>query len=96
VKARIAAAARIGQLLSDYARLHCGRYILFGSAARGDLRHDSDIDILVDFPPDGERDAIRFAEDLCITEGQACDILPIRTRGQEFLERALKDAQVLA
>ncbi|WP_376100065.1 nucleotidyltransferase family protein [Roseomonas sp. CCTCC AB2023176] len=30
-----------------------GRYLLFGSAARGEMRHDSDVDILLDFPDGG-------------------------------------------
>jgi predicted nucleotidyltransferase len=36
--------------LAAYARSHGGRFLLFGSAARGTLRRDSDVDILTDFP----------------------------------------------
>ncbi len=44
----------------------CQRYLvrelsLFGSAARGDMRPDSDIDILVEFLPDAEVDLVDYA-----------------------------------
>ncbi|MXW85316.1 MAG: DNA polymerase subunit beta, partial [Boseongicola sp. SB0667_bin_21] len=63
--ARSAAARRIIARLSSHARRHGGRFLVFGSAARGDMRHDSDIDILVDFPPEMELDAVIFAEEAC-------------------------------
>jgi len=44
----------------------CGRYrvrelSLFGSAARGEMRPDSDIDILVEFLPDSAIDLVDYA-----------------------------------
>ena len=44
----------------------CERYrvrelSLFGSAARGDMRPDSDIDLLVDFLPDADIDLVDYA-----------------------------------
>ena len=44
----------------------CGRYFvrelsLFGSAARGEMRPDSDIDILVEFLPDASIDLVDYA-----------------------------------
>jgi len=39
------------ELESLAARLHIRKLSLFGSAARGDLRPDSDIDLLVEFEP---------------------------------------------
>jgi predicted nucleotidyltransferase len=51
--------------LADYARANSGRFLLFGSAARGELRHDSDVDVLVDFPEDSLAAAWRFVEDEC-------------------------------
>ena len=44
----------------------CRRYgvmelSLFGSAARGEMRADSDIDILVEFLPDAEIDLVDYA-----------------------------------
>lgn len=43
--------------LSNYSRHHGGEYVLFGSVARGEARFDSDVDILVDFPSESEREA---------------------------------------
>ncbi len=37
-----------------------GGFLLFGSAARGEMRFDSDVDILVDFPPDAWRDPLEL------------------------------------
>jgi predicted nucleotidyltransferase len=44
----------------------CRRYgvrelSLFGSAARGEMRPDSDIDLLVEFLPDAEVDLVDYA-----------------------------------
>lgn len=47
---KVAALERIIQELNRYAREHGGRFILYRSGARGELRHDSDFDFLVDFP----------------------------------------------
>ena len=38
--------------LAAYARTHGGRFLLFGSAARGTMRYDSDVDILVEIAKD--------------------------------------------
>jgi predicted nucleotidyltransferase len=43
--------------LADFCRRHQVRELaLFGSAARGEMRPDSDIDLLVDFLPDARPD----------------------------------------
>ncbi|MBV8869099.1 MAG: nucleotidyltransferase domain-containing protein [Acetobacteraceae bacterium] len=63
--------------LADYARANGGRFLLFGSAARGDLRHDSDIDLLVDFPEDTLAAAWRFVEDECWRPDLEPDVLPL-------------------
>jgi predicted nucleotidyltransferase len=62
--------------LADYALANGGRYLLFGSAARGDLRYDSDIDVLVDFPDDKLAAAWRFVEDECWRLGLEPDVMP--------------------
>ncbi|MCE6958724.1 nucleotidyltransferase domain-containing protein [Cereibacter sphaeroides] len=90
--ARVAASERIAAALRAYARVHGGRYVLFGSAARGEMRHDSDIDILVDFPPEREAEAMRHAEDLCAAEDQSCDVLPMLSRDPAFLQRISPEA----
>ena len=63
--------------LADYVRANGGRFLLFGSAARGDLRHDSDIDVLVDFPEDTLAAAWRFVEDECWRPDLEPDVLPL-------------------
>jgi hypothetical protein len=59
---------RLGPVEIDESRLAelCRRYgvrelSVFGSAARGELRTDSDIDVLVDFLPDAEIGLIEYA-----------------------------------
>jgi Nucleotidyltransferase domain len=39
-------------VLAAYASEHGGRFLVLGSAARGEIRLDSDVDVLVDSPPD--------------------------------------------
>lgn len=70
-----AAVAALKPALAAYAREHGGRFILFGSAARREMRPDSDVDIYVDFPTGPHRDAIGFAEDTCWRLGLKPDIL---------------------
>jgi predicted nucleotidyltransferase len=53
------------RVLDAYARAHGGRFLLFGSAAHGQMRYDSDVDILVEFPPDRQGAAWNFAERAC-------------------------------
>jgi uncharacterized protein len=59
---------QIGGVQVDQAKLAdlCKRYFvqelcLFGSAARGEMRTDSDIDMLVEFLPDAEIDLVDYA-----------------------------------
>lgn len=93
---RTEAAERIALRLQTYARENGGRYLLFGSAARGEMRFDSDIDVLVDFPEDQMRDAMNAAEDFCEDEGLPSDVLPFETRSRSFLDRVLPIARDLS
>jgi predicted nucleotidyltransferase len=83
-------------VLTDYARMHGGRFLLFGSAARGTMRYDSDVDILVDFPPDALDDAWGFAEHACWERRLDPDITPFTSCRGRFRERVTPDLQVLA
>ena len=83
-------------MLAAYAREHGGRYLLFGSAARGDMRYDSDVDILVDFPPDALDDAWNFAERACWDRKLEPDITPFAWCRGRFRERVTPELQVLA
>jgi predicted nucleotidyltransferase len=61
---RMAAVAVLRVRLAEYGRAHGGRFLLYGSAARGTMRHDSDVDVLVDFPDATKTAAWDFAESL--------------------------------
>jgi hypothetical protein len=51
-----------GALLADLCRRYRVRELsVFGSAARGEMHPDSDIDLLVDFPPDANVGLIEHA-----------------------------------
>ena len=94
--ARMAAADRIIVALQVYARQNGGRFIISGSAAPRAMRHDSDIDILIDFPVEIISAARNFAEDLCIAAHLPADIFPITTHSPAFLDRVMPDALVLS
>jgi predicted nucleotidyltransferase len=76
-------------------RTHGGRFLLFGSAARGTMRYDSDADILVDFPPDVLDDTWSFAEQACWERRLDPDITPSSSCRGRFRERVTLDLQVL-
>lgn len=72
---------------------------LFGSAARGTMRADSDVDIGVVFRrdvPDAERE--RVLVDLsskleAVTAPHAIEVVPLEEQGCVFVHRALKDGK---
>lgn len=55
---RSAAVADLLPELARYARTHGGRFLLFGSAAREQMKWHSDVDLLVDFPDAQLSDAL--------------------------------------
>jgi predicted nucleotidyltransferase len=81
--------------LEHYARAHGGRFLLYGSAARGDMRYDSDVDLLLDFPEDRLAEAWRHAERVCRDLGLRPDLCPLVWCGTEFAARVRADAVVL-
>jgi hypothetical protein len=85
------AVAHLRVVLIDYARAHGGRFLLFGSAARGEMCDGSDVDILTDFPRDATGDAWAFAEDACREAGLSPDIRPMSWCGKAFLEHVGAD-----
>ena len=63
-------------MLAIAARHHASRVRLFGSAARGDDRPDSDIDLLVDFDQGSSLfDLMRMARELEALFGRAVDVV---------------------
>lgn len=84
-----AAAEAVMAELSEYARTYSGKYIVFGSAASGTMRHDSDFDVIVDFPPEAEADAWREVEDACGRHGIKPDVLPASMTKKSFISRIM-------
>ena len=89
---RSASARRVCAGLSTYARSHGGRFLVFGSAAKGQMRYDSDIDILVDFSANVEGKAVDFVEATCAVEELPLDVFVYRSCSGEFLDRILRHA----
>ncbi len=93
------AAAGIADLkidLGQYATEHGGTFLIYGSAARGDMRFGSDVDILVDFPFGAEAAAWRFAEDACYKFGLVPDVRPKSLCADRFINHISPGALEIA
>jgi predicted nucleotidyltransferase len=80
----------------------CRRYqvremAVFGSAARGELRPDSDIDVLVEFLPDAAIgwDFFQLEEELSELFGRRVDLGTKRSLKPWVRRNALRDARVI-
>jgi len=89
------AVEELKRVLATYVRAHAGRFLLFGSAARTTMRHDSDVDILTDFPKEGTDEAWAFAENACRELGLSPDIRPRSWCAPIFLHHIERDVQVI-
>jgi len=91
------------ELPSDRIADICKRYgvrelAVFGSAARGDLRPDSDVDILVDFEPDARMGVVKFAslsEELEGLVGRKVDLVTKTGLKQRVRSEVLAEAQLV-
>ncbi len=92
---RAAAVEALVPVLADFARAHGGRYLLFGSAARRDMKFHSDVDLLLDFPEAAFAAAWDFAEAACWDRGLEPDLLPYSGCKPAFLDHIKFDMQVL-
>jgi predicted nucleotidyltransferase len=92
---RVAAVEAVVPLLAAYAREHGGRFLLFGSAARGEMKYHSDVDLLVDFPDEAFGTAWDFAENACWDRGLEPDLLPYRGCKTAFLDHIAPDLRAL-
>ncbi|HRN29107.1 MAG TPA: nucleotidyltransferase domain-containing protein [Terrimesophilobacter sp.] len=63
------------ELIRVLKQFHVTRAGVFGSTARGDDVEGSDIDLIVDFAPDVEKDLIRLAEELSAIAGVPVDVV---------------------
>lgn len=81
----------------------CRRYgikelSLFGSAARGEMRPDSDIDLMVEFEPGVRTGVVKFEtliEDLESLAGRKIDLVTKRGLKPWIRPAVLKDARVI-
>ncbi len=89
------AVGELRRALDAYARTHGGRFLLVGSAARGEMRYDSDVDILVEFPPDRQAAAWNFAERACWDRRLTPDIMASAWCTEDFLALVRPEAEVL-
>jgi uncharacterized protein len=73
---RMLVESRHEQVMEIAARHHARRVRLFGSAARGEDRPDSDIDLLVDFDQDSSLfDLMRMSRELEALLGRSVDVV---------------------
>lgn len=88
-----------GAALADLCRSYSVKELsLFGSAARGEMDPDSDIDILVEFEPGVRVGLIRFeslAEELEALTGRKVDLVTKRGLKPWVRPQVLKDARVV-
>lgn len=85
---RVLVESRREQVMAIAARYHASRVRLFGSAARGEDRPDSDIDLLVDFDRDSSLfDLMRMSRELEALLGRPVDV--ISAGGLKSRDRAI-------
>ena len=85
------------QLAEFCRRNHVRRLSLFGSALRGQLQPDSDIDLLVEFEPDrtpGLFTIVRMEMELSEALGRKADVRTAEDLSQYFRDEVLRDAEV--
>ncbi len=90
------AVAELSAQLTGFAQRHGGRFVLYGSTARGQDRHRSDIDLLVEFPSQLRIEAACFAEQLCTQLGLTGDVRQADAASERLIQRARAEGRVLA
>ncbi len=86
-------------LIAEFCRKHhIRRLSLFGSALRGELRPDSDIDLLVEFEPEhipGYFRVVGMEEELSAMLGRKADLRTAAELSRYFRERVVHEARDL-
>ena len=90
------AVADIDAALLAYARRHGGRFIRFGSTAKGRMRMHSDVDLIADFDEGEAGCATTYAERICERHGMPPDARSVAYASARLLERALREGVILS
>lgn len=86
------------QLVDICRRYQVRELSIFGSAARGDMRPDSDVDFLVDFLPDADIDLVDYAGmmlDLSQLLGRKVDLVSKNGLKPRIRASVLEEARLL-
>jgi hypothetical protein len=88
---------QISSIITSILKAHGAEYVaIFGSAARGEAKKDSDIDILVRFSQDiSLLDHIGFAQELEDILGRKVDLITERSLSKYVIPNVRKDLKVL-
>jgi predicted nucleotidyltransferase len=85
--------------LADLCRRHgISRLSLFGSAVRGEMGPDSDLDLMVEFAPGARVGALRFealSEELASLAGRKVDLVTRRGLKPWIRPHVLKEARII-
>lgn len=85
--------------LADLCRRHrVSQLSIFGSAARGEMGLDSDLDMLVEFAPDARVGILQFeilSEELAALTGHKVDLVTCRGLKPWIRPHVLKEARII-
>ncbi len=81
--------------LAAYKATRGGRFVIFGSFARGDIHPESDCDVMVDFPTNLAREAREAAETILREHGLTPDVHLAAEVSDSLMLRVRRDGVVL-
>ena len=90
------ALVEIDAALTAYAREHGGRFIRYGSTAKGQMRQHSDVDLIADFRGEASLEAASYAESLCYSKDMKPDVSASAYVSDRFKAMVIEQAVVLA
>lgn len=93
---RVRAAGAIVEAMKTYARTQGGRFIVFGSFVDGRMKHDSDLDVMIEFDASKRRSAWEFLETLASRFDLPIDLFDRSTTKDGFVQRIETTGLVLS
>lgn len=93
---RVRAARAIVEAMKIYARAQGGRFIVFGSFVYERMKHDSDLDVMIDFDASKRRPAWEFLETLASRFDLPIDLFDRATTKDGFVQRVETTGLVLS